>query len=992
MAIILASTAGADDKLYEISRIVVDSAAEQNLVKHPSWIAERNNLTPLESTRPRPWALPAQALAADYDTTIKCLVMRFNFQYESTDNPNTTSRGWMNLSRPLDTLSDEEYIAREGNLIDPPPHDSLYFDAHMRALARYWEHVSQGRIHLEWDIYPPYRDSVFQLPGPMNRYGKCAFAEVTGGLVTYSQDCFHVADSSYPEIDFSEYGAYFLFHAGADRQTDLGFPETCNDLFTGWIRFGYILGPGGELIDDAPYVDRTPTDSLRITSALLVPETMIQDNRVTAINAVMAHEFGHQLGLIDIYSTATFMSQVGDFALMDNNGFGMSYDFGWRNNVFGTLPIYPMAWSRAFLGFDEVVDFRGDSSDIRVVAAEVYQDTVGLDSAGSKIVRVPISEKEYYLIENRNRDIDGKRTYVWADSATSVIQGPTDSLKVFFGEYDDLIPGSGMLIFHIDEEVAELDWDGDGLNNFYDNQLQWWLPDEGRRFITLIEADGQIDFGGYYRKGYGSAQDMFRDDRNTSFTPNTNPATIDNSGNNTRIRITDITRDTAQGAAVTTFIDRWMLFDLEFDRKVDGFPVRVGEPYFGLLPIVDDLVETDTTREVIVASNRLLSVFTTTGEDFIRTISSCDTLTCPLYYDTSITFLDSAVSVVPSSVGPSYRVPVYAITPNPIFAGPVTGKFDTASTEKLVAVGYPHETVQGDGWVALYEPTDDNGDAQADYFVTPIRTSGIPIALSFGDILFALTSDGSVYRMSDQGSPPSSTTDTVCRVSNERYHGICRLGERLIVHAGDSVISGRATETRLYCVNTAQVASIVLDGYYLYGPIAVDVNRDGLPEVVLFTPEGDGLYVTVDTTSTPPSFRVLSERSTGHVVTTNPVAGDIDLDGYPDIVIGGPNLVYVYNADLILKTDFPLEADDRYPNSNVIAAPVLTDIERGGPVEVVFPTAVGNMYSFGAELSYGFPLSSGEQAENQSGTSAVVFSDETSANPTGKLGYSGGDG
>ena len=80
----------------------------------------------------------------------------------------------------------------------------------------------------------------------------------------------------------------------------------------------------------------------------MMPETSVQDNRATTINAVMVHEFGHQLGLPDLYRTDIFMSQLGDFALMDNNGFGTGVEFGFPvGRVFGTVPLYPTAWSRA---------------------------------------------------------------------------------------------------------------------------------------------------------------------------------------------------------------------------------------------------------------------------------------------------------------------------------------------------------------------------------------------------------------------------------------------------------------------------------------------------------------------------------------------------------------------------------------------------------------------------------------------------------------------
>jgi hypothetical protein len=79
----------------------------------------------------------------------------------------------------------------------------------------------------------------------MSEYGICGtslpaeeqFDTVIFGLVHYFVDCFEVADSVSPEIEFYNYDSYFLFHAGSDRQNDIGFPLTCSDLFTGYVNF-----------------------------------------------------------------------------------------------------------------------------------------------------------------------------------------------------------------------------------------------------------------------------------------------------------------------------------------------------------------------------------------------------------------------------------------------------------------------------------------------------------------------------------------------------------------------------------------------------------------------------------------------------------------------------------------------------------------------------------------------------------------------------------
>ncbi len=907
----------------------------ENKVRFPCLTPPAVDVIDFGLARKSRWSLPEQALSAAFLDTIRILVLRFNFQNETSDNPNTTGSGRMDLRDPLANPTDStNYYNAVGHLVDPPPHNSQYFDAHLRALRKYYETVSEGKLTLSWDIFPPAGDSTYTLPQPMSYYGICNFDSVVIGLERYFIDCINVADSVEPGIVFTNYQSVFLFHAGSDRQNDIGFPETCNDLFTGFISFG-----------DSIVVD---SGAAYVRSALLLPETASQDNRGTALNAVIAHEFGHQLGLVDIYNTNNFLSQLGDFELMDNNGFGTGIDFGFPvGQIFGAIPLFPSAWSRAHLGFVNVVDYRQDS-DLRIVAAEVI-------SSGIKIARVPISENEYYLLENRIVEADGKQTALLADSTTSVFQYPVDLQKNFSGEYDFLMPGSGLLIYLVDEGVAGLDYDGDGLNNFEDNDLQW---DPDRKFITLIEGDGIINFGGYYRAGFGRAEDMYRDDRNKSLTPNTNPAATDNTGNNTRVRLTDISRDTITTVQGLVYLDSVITAKLEFDGKAAGFPVRAGYPEFGLNPIADD-IDRDGTPELIFASGTYLNVATLYGQNFLRKFTNCTT--CPIFGDTAYS------SVSP---GESHQLPLYAHTfGRTITASPVTGDFGLVNTNKYIAIGTEQPRIH------LYELADAGQDGIADEVVTAFVPSGVPIALAFGRELWALTNDGSVYRKSTL----AGNFFLIDTLPNAEYHGIAQFDSSLVLLAGDS------SETKLYYIlGNVSVDSVPLGDYYTLGPVLADMNLDGLPELVTFTADGWGLLLTIDTTISPAAFSILAERNLGFRFTTNPIVGDVDLDGYPEVIIGGQNAVYAFTGELILKMDFPIEPSDKFTGDDIVAAPITADIETGGVPELIFPSLTGNLYSFGSEATFGFPLSAGEF-----GAGSPVY---TSDSIIGKLGYLGADG
>jgi hypothetical protein len=63
-------------------------------------------------------------------------------------------------------------------------------------------------------------------------------------------------------------------------------------------------------------------------------------------------------------------------------------------------------------------------------------------------------------------------------------------------------------------------------------------------------------------------------------------------------------------------------------------------------------------------------------------------------------------------------------------------------------------------------------------------------------------------------------------------------------------------------------------------------------------------------------------------------------------------------------------------------------VQSGGLPESIFPTAVGNIHALGDRENPRFPVSSGEQRQNFSGSSPVLFHDQNRQ----LLGYVGGDG
>jgi M6 family metalloprotease-like protein len=134
-----------------------------------------------------------------------------------------------------------------------------------------------------------------------------------------------------------------------------------------------------------------------------VPESESQDGYLFGMTGVICHEFGHQLGLPDLYDTTPEEN---------GNGQGLgSWDIMstgvWNAN--GFVPSGPSAWSRVFLG---------RTGNGAVAPSRVTRDApVSISQVGGK--RAPRrgrsrshQSERYFLIENRNRSGgDGRFTF-----------------------------------------------------------------------------------------------------------------------------------------------------------------------------------------------------------------------------------------------------------------------------------------------------------------------------------------------------------------------------------------------------------------------------------------------------------------------------------------------------------------------------------------------------------------------------------------------------
>jgi M6 family metalloprotease-like protein len=885
----------------------------------------KKNLLGLD--RPTPFSLPTGkngvplALISVAMDTLNVLALKVEFQREVPDNPKTTGDGTFDL-RDFD-----QFLAEEGHYIDPTPHTSSYFHSHMEALRRYWYFASDKKLNLTWDVYPAQESLAFRLPETMSYYGsEGPWDDVRDQLGNFFIDAITLADSSAPEIDFSSYHSIIIFHAGADQQNNISFiNDTPDDFFTGFLILAEPLPVDGGL----NYVQE----------GLIVPETASQDNRVTAINAVLAHEFGHQLGLIDLYNTYTFLTQVGDFALMDNNGMSVGVQFpDIGSTVGGTLPVYPCAWSRAFLGFAIPRELTA-GVDIELTAA-------ALESDSTEVVKVPITDFEYFLVENRQIEADTLEpgypfdNIIIGDSLTGVILGPgyayfegNDTVLVADAEYDRLLPGDGALIWHVDEYVAYLSIPGSEFNNYQTNSVQW---DKDRRFLTLVEADGVIDFGGNYHRGFGSTFDFFRDGNNTALTPLTRPSSESNLGADTHIYITDF-----------SVSDTLITFDLEIDWLLPGWP-QMSHPQFNSAPVACD-IDNDGLLEILATADNRLLIFRHDGEKFFANSDSIG-----LYgFDGGVVFYPWAVAAECDTTISGRPLPVD-------FDG--DGFFEIAVS-----------TLSG----AIYVITqyDDDFDGRGDPVpgFSPLQVSDNPL-ISMAAVDFD-TSAGMEIVITEHDGYISSIDGSGAELFSIDLGGTVLSSATYSTDEYDVIDMARVFDDLLVISRSLpeiiEIPPEELSFATLLGPpdschIAVaDIDRDGgLPEIVAVISDA---VILIDAHGSI-KWRAEVDGPLGR-----PAIGDINADGFPEIVVPGDSRVYAFGYNGTLLTDFPINLALHDLDGRIEAQPVLGDVDDDGLPDIIIGLPAGGVYAFNfrSDRVGGFPLPSSFEIEKTSALADV---------------------
>ncbi|MHA7292225.1 M6 family metalloprotease domain-containing protein [Arthrobacter sp. MDT3-24] len=311
------------------------------------------------------------------------------------------------------------------------------------------------------------------------------FADVSGGLITMEGEV--VGPYRMPRT--------LAAYAGADNGTQPATPNArtlANDALSAAnadVNFlpydndgnGYVdayivvhAGRGAEQSGSAGDIwshkwvlpaERT-VDGVKVFAYLTIPE----DARI----GVSAHELGHLIfGWPDLYDDDGSSEGVGNWCLMGGGSWGLN----------GDRPTHPSAWCKATQGWISVVAQASNAS--------VTVNDIKASRTAYRLWKNGAGGNEYFLVENRQT-----------------------------AGYDQSLPGSGLLVWHIDDAIAS-------------------NSNEAHYKVALLQADGSKDLENNVNRG--DAGDPYPGNaNNASLTSTTTPNSKSYAGSDTCVSITNI--------------------------------------------------------------------------------------------------------------------------------------------------------------------------------------------------------------------------------------------------------------------------------------------------------------------------------------------------------------------------------------------------------------------------------------------------------------------
>ncbi|MBI2419335.1 MAG: T9SS type A sorting domain-containing protein [Ignavibacteriales bacterium] len=427
-------------------------------------------------------------------------------------------------------------------ILDPLPHDAVYFENHLLFAKNYFAKVSGGQFNVDYTVIPV----VITLNKTMKNYSPPINSNDFSPIAEMMQEVWAKVDSAMPNLDFTQFNLFTIFHAGVGRDVTLpGSLGNERDIPSVYMGMNTLKKVYGATFTGIP----VRNNSFLIKNSIILPQTQSREGESfgtkylikLTFNGLLVSNIASHLGLPDLFNTKTGISAIGLFGLMDGQSI-----FAFN----GTFPSQPSAWEKMQLGWVSPVTVK--QNNLQTLSVKTSLMANSLDTT---IIKVPLNEEEHYLIENRQRDAnkDGAKVVVFtgtgydtlkfAKDTTGFYSFAADSLYgviVDVDEYDWAVPGSGLVIWHVDNNVIRDKWESNLIN-----------ADKEHRGLEVEEADGIKDIGNQFTNvlgdvitGEGSEEDLWRSGNTGQFYTNvfsntTRPNTNTNSGANSFITFSE---------------------------------------------------------------------------------------------------------------------------------------------------------------------------------------------------------------------------------------------------------------------------------------------------------------------------------------------------------------------------------------------------------------------------------------------------------------------
>lgn len=202
-------------------------------------------------------------------------------------------------------------------------------------------------------------------------------------------------------------------------------------------------------------------DGVTVDMYSMEPERLVDPaSRITC--GVFVHEFGHQLGLPDLYDRDYSTNGIGMFCLMAAGSWGRAS----TSDPPGSSPSHFCAWSKYQLGWvtplavERTGTSRREAQSVAAAATTPFAVRL-MEDPGGPDWEESGGQGEYFLAENRFRT-----------------------------GFDRSLPGDGLLILHCDDILGDND-------------------NENHPLVGVMQADGDDS---YLLPDWGTANDLWKDD------------------------------------------------------------------------------------------------------------------------------------------------------------------------------------------------------------------------------------------------------------------------------------------------------------------------------------------------------------------------------------------------------------------------------------------------------------------------------------------------